>query len=94
MTEFRIDPFKEIRKNAHIWRGSRSFVWYQEALDDSFTVQILYDFGDTKRHIFILIHNKSQNVEFRNTELAAEKYQALKEEIEMVEHFLSNSKAK
>ncbi len=92
MSTIKIDPFSTIRKNAHIWRGERALIWYQERLDGSFTILTLYDFGDTKRRLFLEIDDKDQKVEFKNDELSAEAYQELKSEIETIENMMDGSK--
>ncbi len=92
MPEFRIDPFEKMRKNAHIWRGENSLIWYNEMLDGSMVVQIFYDFGDKKRHVYLEVHDKNRKVEFRNIELPPENYNALLKEVELVEALLEKNK--
>jgi hypothetical protein len=87
-----MDPFKEARKNAHIWRGENTIIWYNEKLDGSFTVLTLYDFGDKKRRIYLEVNDQNQKVEFKNDELNKEHYDALLQEIFVVEKLLNESK--
>lgn len=86
-----MDPFKDARKNAHIWRGENAIIWYNEKLDGSFTVLTLYDFGDKKRRIYLEINDQNQKVEFRNDELAEEQYSSLLQEIYLIEKFLAQT---
>lgn len=88
MATIKIDPFSTIRKNAHIWRGEKALIWYQERLDGSFTILTLYDFGGIKRRLFLEIGNKNQKVEFKNDELSPEEYANLKNEIKVIEKLL------
>lgn len=92
MPIFGIDPFKDARKNAHIWRGENTIIWYNEKLDGSFTVLTLYDFGDKKRRIYLEVNDRNQKVEFKNDELIKEHYDALLQEIYIVEKLLNESK--
>ncbi len=89
MPIYNIDPFKDARKNAHIWRGENTIIWYNEKLDGSFTVLTLYDFGDKKRRIYLEVNDENQKVEFRNDELAEEQYVKLLQEIYLIEKFLA-----
>lgn len=91
MPIYRMDPFKDARKNAHIWRGENAIIWYNEKLDGSFTVLTLYDFGDKKRRIYLEINDQNQKVEFRNDELAEEQYSSLLQEIYLIEKFLAQT---
>src|SRR3989344_6385164 len=91
MPIFRVDPFKDARKNAHIWRGENAIIWYNEKLDGSFTILTLYDFGDKKRRIFLEINDKNQRVEFRNDEMGENQYNRLIQEIGIIEKFLAES---
>ena len=91
MPIYKIDPFKEARKNAHIWRGENSIIWYNEKLDGSFTLLTLYDFGDKKRRIYLEVNDQNQKVEFKNDELNNEHYTKLLQEIFIVEKFLNES---
>lgn len=86
-----MDPFKDARKNAHIWRGENAIIWYNEKLDGSFTVLTLYDFGDRKRRIYLEVNDQNQKVEFRNDELSEEQYANLLQEIYLIEKFLIES---
>lgn len=45
-------PLEQIRKNAHIWRGEKTLLWYNEQLDGSFSFLVLYDFGDKNAAFF------------------------------------------
>lgn len=87
MPEFKIDPFDKIRKNAHVWRGENAIIWYQEAMDGSYTVLTLTDFGDKKSRLFLAV-NKNGSVEFKNDELPPDQYEHLKNEIEIIEKLL------
>ncbi len=89
MPIYRMDPFKDARKNAHIWRGENAIIWYNEKLDGSFTVLTLYDFGDKKRRIYLEVNNKNQKVEFKNDELTEEQYVKLLQEICLIEKFMT-----
>lgn len=89
MPIYRMDPFKDARKNAHIWRGENAIIWYNEKLDGSFTVLTLYDFGDKKRRIYLEVNDKNQKVEFKNDELREEQYVSLLQEIYLIERFLT-----
>jgi len=91
MSKIELDPFKDARKNAHIWRGENAIIWYNEKLDGSFTILTLYDFGDKKRRIFLEINDKNQRVEFRNDELGENQYDRLIHEIGIIEKFLAES---
>ena len=66
MPKIEIDPFKELRKNGHIWDGGKATLWYHEKLDNSFTLIVLYDFEDTKRHLVLEVGDKSRKVLFKN----------------------------
>lgn len=91
MPIFRIDPFKDARKNAHIWRGENAILWYNEKLDGSFTVLTLYDFGDKKRRIYLEVNDLNQKIEFKNDELSNEHYMTLLQEIYLIEKYLTES---
>lgn len=91
MPIFGIDPFKEARKNAHIWRGENAIIWYNEKLDGSFTVLVLYDFNDKKRRIYLEVNDKNQKIEFKNDELADEHYSRLLQDIFMIEKCMTDS---
>lgn len=90
MPEIRFDPFESARKNAHVWRGARSIISYNEKLDDSFSVLVLYDLGDKKRRLFLDVDNRNQKVEFKNEEIDAGLYEHLKAEIAVVEKMLGD----
>lgn len=85
MPIFRIDPFKEARKNAHIWRGENSIIWYNEKLDGSFTILVLYDFGDKKRRIYLEVNEINHKIEFRNDELTDLQMASLLQDIKIIE---------
>ena len=89
MPIYRMDPFKDARKNAHIWRGENAIIWYNEKLDGSFTVLTLYDFGDKKRRIYLEVNNQKQKIEFKNDELAEQNYNSLLQEIYLIEKYLA-----
>jgi len=91
MPIFEIDPFKEARKNAHIWRGENAIIWYNEKLDGSFTVLTLYEFGLSKRRIYLEVNDKNQKVEFKNDELDEQQYVALLQEIYQIEKYLTEA---
>jgi len=92
MPIFGLDPFKDARKNAHIWRGENAIIWYNEKLDGSFTVLTLYDFGDKKRRIYLEVNDQNQKIEFKNDELADEQYNALLQEIYLIDKFLMEAR--
>lgn len=83
-----IDPFGDLRKNSHIWKGARSVIWYHEKMDDSMRLIILYDFGDKTRALVLEIDDKSRRVEFRNNDLESGEFEHLKSEIEFMEKML------
>ena len=58
MPSYPIDPFKAARKNAHIWHGENATIWYNEKLDGSFSVLVLYEFGEKKRRLFLEINDQ------------------------------------
>jgi hypothetical protein len=91
MSAYPIDPFKDARKNAHIWRGENSILWYNEKLDGSFTLLTLYDFGDKKRRLFLEVNDKNQRVEFKNEELSDGQFANLIQEIGVIEKMLNES---
>lgn len=91
MSKIEFDPFKDARKNAHIWRGESSILWYNEKLDGSFTMLTLYDFGDKKRRLFLEVNDKNQRVEFKNEELSDGQFANLIQEIGVIEKMLSES---
>ncbi len=84
----KIDPFEKARKNAHIWRGEECLIWYNERIDDSFTVIVLYDFGDKKRRLFLDVDKAGQRIEFKNEEIHEELFRKLEIEVEMVRKML------
>ncbi|MBI3335595.1 MAG: hypothetical protein HY001_03805 [Candidatus Portnoybacteria bacterium] len=92
MPKLTIDPFENIRKNAYVWHGEKTTIWYQEQVDNSFTIIILYDFGDKKRRLFLDVSNKNQKVEFKNDEIIPEEYEQLKNEIKVIENIIYSSK--
>jgi hypothetical protein len=92
MPIYKIDPFKEARKNAHIWRGENATIWYNEKLDGSFSVLVLYEFGDKKRRLFLEINDQDRLIEFKNDDLLSEQFSSLLQEILTIEKLISNSK--
>lgn len=85
MAQLKIDPFEYLRKNAHLWQGENSLMWYSEgASGGSFTILILYDFGEKKQRLLLEIDNKTQKVEFKNETIDLALYQNLLEEIMML----------
>lgn len=94
MATIKIDPFSAIRKNMHIWHGEKALIWYQERLDGSFTILTLYNFGDTKRRLFLEINDENKKVEFKNDELTSDEYEHLKNEMETIEKLLADSNQK
>jgi hypothetical protein len=48
MAKIELDPFENLRKNAHIWEGEKATLWYHEKLDGSFTLIVLYNFENSK----------------------------------------------
>lgn len=85
----KIDPFEKARKNAHIWRGEECLIWYNERIDDSFTLLVLYDFGDKKRRLFLDVDKAGQKTEFKNEEIHEELFKKLEIEVEMVQKLIS-----
>lgn len=85
MPVFKIDPLKELRKGIHVWRGENAVISYNEGIDGSFRVLILYDSGDKKRRLAIEINEGNQKVEFKNDELSDDLYQNLVKEISVLE---------
>ena len=92
MPSYPIDPFKAARKNAHIWHGENATIWYNEKLDGSFSVLVLYEFGDKKRRLFLEINNQDRLIEFKNEVLIAERFIGLLQEIRTIEKILTESK--
>lgn len=89
---YQIDPFKEARKNAHIWHGENATIWYNEKLDGSFSVLVLYEFGEKKRRLFLEINDQDRLIEFKNDELMSEQFICLLQEIRSIEKMLAESK--
>ncbi len=85
MADLGVDPFKNLRKNGHIWRGEKALIWYHEALDGSFRVLVFYDFDDRKRCVNLEVDDKNRRVEFTNNDLTPEKYAELSKEVEFME---------
>lgn len=94
MPFIKIDPFEEMRKNAHIWRGTRSVLWYTEELDDSMHLMVFYDFGDKKRALVLKIGHNNRVVEFRNNDVDSGEFESLKKEIEFMEALLREPQKK
>ncbi len=92
MLSYPVDPFKAARKNAHIWRGENATIWYNEKLDGSFSVLVLYEFGDKKRRLFLEINDEDRLIEFKNGELPPERFASLLQEMQAVELLLEESK--
>ena len=84
----KIDPFENVRKNAHIWRGEQCLIWYNERIDDSFTLLVLYDFGDKKRRLFLDVDKTGQRIEFKNEEILSELFFKIEAEINLIQRFL------
>lgn len=91
MPSYPIDPFKAARKNAHIWHGENATIWYNEKLDGSFSVLVLYEFGDKKRRLFLEINDQDRLIEFKNDELISESFACLLQEIRTIEKMLAQS---
>lgn len=88
MPTIKIDPFSRVRKNVHVWHGENTLIWYTEGVvDGSFTVLILYDFGDKKRRLFLEVDG-AQKTEFKNDELPSDQFEHLKKEVEVIERLL------
>ena len=83
MPNTEIDPFENLRKNGHVWEGEKATLWYHERLDGSFTLVVLYNFGDKKRHLTLEVNDKKHLVEFKNGELSDELYNHILMEIEI-----------
>ncbi len=88
MSEYRLDPFEGIRKNAHVWRGENCIISYNERVDGSFAVLVLYDLGDKKRRLMLEVNDRDKKVEFKNDELNDPLYSDLIKEIQFVESLL------
>ncbi len=88
MPAFSLDPFKEVRKNSHIWRGERALLWYYELLDGSMRLIVLYECGGDKRRLMLEVDEKSKKVEFKSDSLGEVHYKNLVEEIEVMEQLL------
>lgn len=92
MPEYKLDPFEGIRKNAHVWRGENCIISYNERLDGSFAVLVLYDFGETKRRLVLDVSDRDKKVEFKNDEINPELYAQLVNEVKFVEDLLKKRK--
>lgn len=92
MPSYPIDPFKAARKNAHIWHGENATIWYNEKLDGSFSVLVLYEFGEKKRRLFLEINDQDRLIEFKNDEVVSEQFASLLQEIRVIEKILAESK--
>ncbi len=77
-----IDPFANLRKNAHVWEGEKATLWYHEALDGSFSLTVLSTFGNKKRRLLLEIDEKNNRVAFKNEEISHELYTHIMMEIE------------
>lgn len=82
MAKIEIDPFEDLRKNAHVWYGDKATLWYHEKLDGSFSLTALYNFGNKKRRLLLEIDEKNNRVEFKNGEVSEELYTHILMEIE------------
>lgn len=82
MPQYELDPFENLRKNAHIWDGEKATLWYHEKLDGSFTLVVLYNFDYKKRHLVLEVNNFKRKVEFKNEEISDELYNHILMEIE------------
>lgn len=91
MPSYPIDPFKAARKNAHIWHGENATIWYNEKLDGSFSVLVLYEFGDKKRRLFLEINDQDRMINFKNDELMSEQFIGLLQEVRTIEKMLAES---
>lgn len=89
-----INPFENLRKNAHVWRGQRSIISYNERLDDSFSVLVLYSLGDKKYRLFLSVDEKNVKVEFKNEEIGEKLFSQLHENIEAIERMLEAERAR
>ena len=88
MAQIKINPFENLRKNAHVWRGENTLIWYTEGMAvGSFTVLILYDLPDKKRRLFLEVDGK-EKIEFKSEELPADQFEHLKSEIAVIEKML------
>ena len=92
MPSYPIDPFKAARKNAHIWHGENATIWYNEKLDGSFSVLVLYEFGDKKRRLFLEINDQDRLIEFKNDELMSDRFVSLLQEVRAIEKMLNETK--
>ncbi len=92
MPSYPIDPFKAARKNAHIWHGENATIWYNEKLDGSFSVLVLYEFAEKKRRLFLEINDQDRLMEFKNDELMHEQFVSLLQEIRTIEKMLAETK--
>jgi hypothetical protein len=91
MPIFPIDPFKAARKNAHIWHGENATIWYNEKLDGSFSVLVLYEFSEKKRRLFLEINDQDRLIEFKNDELMSEQFAGQLQEIRTIEKMLTEA---
>ncbi len=89
-----INPFENLRKNAHVWRGQKSIISYNERLDDSFSVLVLYSLGDKKYRLFLSVDEKNVKVEFKNEEIDGKLFNQLQENIEAIERMLKAEQAR
>jgi hypothetical protein len=91
MTGIHIDPSEYMRKNAHIWYGEKTLVWYHERLDGSFAITVLYNYGDVKRRLCLEVNDSNKKTEFKNDEISDEKFEELRTEIEAVKNMLDKN---
>ena len=92
MPSYPIDPFKAARKNAHIWHGENATIWYNEKLDGSFSILVLYEFGAKKRRLFLEINDQDRIIEFRNDETTPDQFTGLLQEVLLIEKMLADSR--
>jgi|GEM_PF-1050052 hypothetical protein len=89
-----INPFENLRKNAHVWRGQKSIISYNERLDDSFSVLVLYSLGDKKYRLFLSVDERNAKVEFKNEEIDEKLFRQLHENIEGIERMLEAERSR
>jgi hypothetical protein len=82
MVKIELDPFENLRKNAHIWEGEKATLWYHEKLDGSFTLIVLYNFENRKRQLLLEVNDRNKKVEFKNLDISDELYNHILMEIE------------
>ncbi len=80
--DYQFDPFEMLRKNAHVWDGDKTTLWYHEKLDGSFTLIALYDFRGSHWRLFLAVDNWKNRVEFKNEEITKDLHTQICMEIE------------